>query len=193
MSELIIKDGQGKGFSAEVDDHGRLSVKSSFISHMSHHATCHKNSYMTVHNTTLQGTSETPCVLLLNSDPTKDLELYWVRVSSTAAVEVNMYSGNTYTSGGTEITYTNLNLGTPNSSVVTAYEGGASGDLVLDTTVNNLLDGGYINANSQNPGDYEGGVVLPFSQSISFKVIGAASDKIKIMLAYALHEKGTRL
>jgi len=189
----IIEDGTGKGNKAEVDDHGRLYTKANIVSHMAHHATYHKNGYILVFETTLGGSSETPAAFLYNNDANTDYELYWIRGSADANVEMSAYYGNTYTSGGTTLTPVNSNAGAPNSITPLAYSGGASADLVVDTTVNKQVDGGFLGAHQPIFSSYEGGLVLPFQKGITFTVTGTNTDKVKLMLGFAIHTAGTKL
>lgn len=193
MSHFIIKDGRGTGGAAKVDDHGRLYTRSNYVSHMSHHATYHKNAYIKSFETTLAGATETPCAFLQNTDSTKDIEIYWLRISSDANVEFNIYSDNDYVSGGNSVKLINTNLGQPTSLDVNTYEGGASANLALLTTHNFLMDGGFVPAYGLFDSDYQGGLVLGNTRSVAIKVTGALNDKIKITMGLSLHTEGTKL
>ena len=189
----IIQDGRGTGQSAEVDDHGRLSVKANIVSHMSHHATYHKNAFVCTFDTTLQGTSSTPVAFLKNDKSGADFEIYWVKISSDANVEILVSGNDTRTSGGTTCTPTNTNLGSNITSSATIYKGGSAGDLVLASTVAVDLNGFFMGANAPTVFSYEGGLVLPFTKSIAIRAIGASSDKVKVTIGYAIHSEGARL
>ena len=189
----VIQDGKGRGFRAEVDDHGRLFTRANVIGHMSHHATYHKNAYIGLFETTLADTSQAACAFLQNTDAGKDIEIYWMRVSANADVEVDIISDNDYGSLGAAASVYNTNLATPNALSANLYEGGASGDLVLVTTHNFPLDGYFSAANSPLSMNYDGGLVLGHTRSIAVKVTGAANDKVKVMMGFALHAKDTQL
>lgn len=192
MSTRIL-DGKGTGNYAEVDDHGRLYVKSNIVSHMSHHTTFHKNAYVKSFETTLADTSETPCALLYNNSSSSDLEIYWVRISANAAVEVDIYTDSSYTSDGTSISSINTNIGTANALSVIQYEGGSSADLVVNTSSEQLADGFFLAANDLIDMSYEGGIVLPFKKGVVIKVTGAATNKVKITMGFAVHSAGYKL
>jgi len=193
MSHFIIKDGTGSGNTALVDDHGRLFVRATAINPMGHHATYHKNAYIKSFETTLAGSTLSPCAFFHNTDTGRDVEIYWLRVSSNAAVQVDIVSDNDYTSGGTAVEMINTNLGSPSALTADVYEGGASGDLVLSTTNGSLFDGFFLKENERCFCDFEGGIVLGYTRSLAIKIKGAAGDKIKITLGVALHEAGAKL
>ncbi|RLF67101.1 MAG: hypothetical protein DRN30_00720 [Thermoplasmata archaeon] len=193
MSDFSIKDGTGKGHSALVDDHGRLYTRANMISHMSHHATYHKNAYIKSFETTLADGNITSCAFLQNTDSTKDIELYWIRVSADANVQIDAISDNDYNSGGNAVTPLNTNLGNPTSLSVLAYEGGASADLILTTTHDFLIDGRFLGAYSSCNCDYEGGIVLGNTRSFAIKATGAAGNKVKVTIGFALHDEGAKL
>lgn len=193
MSHFIIKDGRGSGEAVQVDDHGRLYTRANIVSHMSHHATFHKNGYVKMFETTLADSTLTNCAFLQNTDGTKDLEIYWLRISADADVEIDIISDNDYASGGTALTMLNTNLGNPTSLGALVYEGGASADLVLTTTHNFLIDGLFLAANTPFNCEYEGGIVLGNTRSLAIKATGAAGNKIKVMLGFAPHAEGTKL
>jgi len=194
MSENIIKDGKGTGNGAQVDDHGRLFVKSNHVSHMSHHATYHKNAYIKEYNTTLADANETITALLYNNSSATDLEIYWLNITSDSNVTISIYiGGESFVSGGNQLTAVNTNTGTNvQSSAAVLYEGGSSADLVV-TGDTNEIDGAFIGAYDKERIDYEGGIVITYKKSLSIHAEGAASDKIKISIAFAEHAAGTKL
>lgn len=189
----IIEDGRGTGNKALVDDHGRLFVRSNHVSHLSHHSTSHKNAYIEKFETTLAGASETHCALITNDDPSKDIEIYAVRISADANIEATLCVNDVYISGGNEIDPVNFNLSTNIIPTVTSYEGGSAGDLAVDSVNEKEIDSMFILANSPNREDLEGALVIPFSKSLSIKVIGVATNRIKVTITYALHNAGTEL
>lgn len=188
-----IKDGKGTGNQAEVDDHGRLYTKANVVSHMSHHATYHKNGYVKSFETTLAGTGLTNCAFLQNIDNAKDIEIYWMTISADADVEIDIVSDNDYTSGGAAVTCLNTNLGNPTALSANTYEGGASADLVLSTTHDFLIDGFFLGAHRPFDPEYQGGIVLGLTRSIAVKATGAIGDKVKVTMGFALHAEGTKL
>jgi len=192
----IIEDATGSGNTAKVDDHGRLSVAANMISHMQHHALYHKNLYILNFNTTLPDTSETPVAFFKNTDGTKDFEVYFVDVSTDSIAEVTWKFDNEYTSGGNLVTAINSNRGsgaTLSTNSVEIYEGGGSGDMVLDTTINTPFHTSWQGVNSSHHMNFEGSMVIPSSKSASMTVIGTAGDKINVTVVMAYHSAGTVL
>lgn len=188
-----IKDGKGTGNRAEVDDHGRLYTKANVISHMSHHATYHKNGFICTFDTTLQDTSSTPIAFLKNTKSSSDYEIYWVHISSDSNVEILISKNDTRDSGGASCTPSNTNFGSSIASGATMYEGTTSGDLVLSSTVAESVDGFYISANNVHFHNYEGGLVLPFTKTLALRAIGTNGDKVKVTLGFAIHSEGAKL
>lgn len=193
MGHGIIQDGRGSGNSAEVDNHGRLYTRANVIGHMSHHATYHKNGYIGVFNTTLADGTISPCAFLQNSDNANDIEIYWLKISSDADMEIDIISDNDYSAGGATSNMFNTNLAHPVALSATIYQGGGSGDLVLTTTHNFAIDGFFLGAHRPHCMDYDGGIVLGLTRSIAVKATGAAGNKVKVMMGFALHSKDTKL
>ena len=193
MSSIQLEDGGGTSRKALVDDHGRLYTKANVISHMSHHATYHNNGFVGVFDTTLPDGNATPCLHMENTNNGKEFELYWFRVSADAAVEIKVYIEQTRSSGGSVLTLNNTYAGHGNISNISTYEGGASADLVVDSTNAKVIDGAFIGANTPVNFEYEGGIVIPFGRNFSVEATGATGDKVKIMLGIAMHNVGTIL
>lgn len=193
MSDMSIKDGKGKGFSADVDDHGRLYVKSNIITHLAHHATYHKNVYVSPFKTTLSDTSETPILFFQNNSSDKDLIIHNIIISSNANIETFARIGELRSSGGNLLAMVNTNTGVNIAGEGVAYEGGASADLVLDDTNSQEIDGAFIAANAPLLNDYQGAVVLAPTKTLAVYAQGAASNKVKIVMVYTSHPEGTKL
>lgn len=191
--KTIIESGGSEANKAIVDDHGRLSVKSSVVSHMSHHSSWHKNAYRKVFKTTLQGTSETALAFLYNQDSSVDIEIYKIVISSDANIETIFDVGETYSSGGNSIDVVNTNLSVSTTPTVDSYEGGSGGNLALISTNEREMNGGFIGAYAPYEHNYDGGLILTPKTGISIYGIGAANNKIKITIEFALHAKGTKL
>lgn len=190
---MIIEDGQGQGASAQVDDHGRLYTKSNVISHMSHHATFHKNAFIEKLNTVLQGASLTTCAIITNDSNVDDVEIHWLRISADADMEIRIFVDSIYTSGGNEIVPENTNRASKNVSVIQAHEGGATGNLLVNVVIEKEIDGFFISANKPIDINLEGGIVLGKSNSYVIKAVGADTNKVKVVLATSNHAAGTKL
>lgn len=189
----MIEDGKGTGQRAEVDDHGRLYVRANTVGHMSHHATFHKNAYLATFETTLVDGSLTPVALFQNATNDKDYEVYWVFFSSNAAVETAIYLRSGFISGGEVINSFNTNLSASASGNGDHYQGGASADLVVDTSKEQCIFPAFNPAGIPGFYNLEGGIVCTPGTSLSLKATGAAGNKIKVTVGYALHDTGTKL
>ena len=194
MAQFIIENGwDGQPNKAKVDDHGRLYVVNNHVSHMSHHSTYHKNAYAVPFETTLPDATQTPVFLFGNNDSTKDIECFDLIVSANADVEIDFYLNSGYTSGGASVDSTNLNVGAGKVFTPVAYEGGDSGDLVVDTTNEELLGGEFISANTRVANPLEGAIVLSNNYYMSIKATGANPNVVKGYLFFTIHEEGTKL
>lgn len=191
--DLMLVNGTGKRYAAEVDSHGRLYTRANVVSHMSHHATYHKNAFRKIFNTTLADTNEACCALLYNSDQTKDIEIYYVRISCNANVELTVKVNNTYDSGGNLLDMVNTNLSSATQPLADTYEGGANGDIVVGTSNSEDLDGAFIGAYRPYITDEEGSIIVTPKKSLSFHITGAAGNEVKISIGFALHDEGTKL
>ena len=191
--DLMIVNGKGRRFAAEVDDHGRLYTRANVVSHMSHHATFHKNAYRCVFDTTLADGSEACVVHIKNTDQTKDVEIYYVTISADANIELNAKIGVIRTSGGTSVDAVNTNLSTSAEPTLSSYSGGASDDMVVSESDAKNLGGVFVGANQPHMQDQEGSIVVTPGKTFSFHVTGAAGNKVKIAIAFALHSEGTKL
>lgn len=193
MLSTILEDGQGTGNKAQIDDHGRLSTKAIVVGHMSHHATYHKNAYISSFETTLADANEAHCAFFRNIDAGKDVEIYYINISANAQIEASLCVNDIYTSGGNNINPVNTNLSTIITPSVEIYEGGSLGDLVVNSSNESTISSQFIDAYSVLQSDLEGSLVITYNKSLCIKVIGAAANKVKISIAFALHDAGTKL
>ena len=195
MSESI-KDGQGTGNLAKVDDHGRLWVSANMVDHKQHHALYHKNLYIVNFDTVLPDSSATAMAFFKNLDSTKDFEIYDVEVSSNSAVELNWYFDTEYTSGGVGVEPINSNRGSGKTLPATtalAYEGGASGDLILSSTNAVKFHTHWLGANMAYAEGFDGCLVFANDTSASMTATGSVGDKVSVTVYMAYHDAGTVL
>jgi len=189
----FLEDAHGTGNKMKIDDHGRAYVLANTIPHMSHHCTYHKNAFSKLFQTTLSTSSEEPVFNITNNLPGKEYEIYWVRISSDANLDIHLFGGGVYTSGGNRLEMMNTYLGNGITSGATIYEGGASGSLVVDTTDATEFDGVFLGAYKPHDFNYEGGVVIPFGKSVAITADGTAGDKVKLQFGFAIHDEGQKL
>ena len=121
------------------------------------------------------------------------IEIYYIRASSDSNVEVAVKVNDFRSSGGAAIVMKNTNLSSSATMTVESYEGGASGDITSDVSNSVEIDGAFLSANQSYKDDYEGSIVVTPGKSISFYATGAATDKVKISIALALHSEGQKL
>lgn len=187
---MMIKDGHGTGHTALVDDHGRLSVNANMVTHEQHHSTYHKNLFVAAYDVVLPDTSETVIAFYENTHPGRDYEFYHATISANAAVQVQTYAKDSYTSGGNAITPTNMNIGAGKVATAATYEGGASGNIVLDTAGRLPLGDPFIAANSPYTLSWGGGLVLQPTGSVTISALGQAGDKVTVTITFSRHTAG---
>lgn len=189
----IITDGRGTGSKAEVDDHGRLYVRTNHVSHLSHHSTYHLNVFVTRFEVTLPDSSETVAVVLYNSRNERDIEVFDMHVSCDAAVKLSFYRDGPYVSGGDTSTPLNLHLGSGVSPEIITYEGGASGDIVVDSTSEQKFGSVFLGSHTPSNIGTDGGLIIPGNKSFSIKATGAAGTVVTGMIIHTSHAAGTVL
>lgn len=193
MSSFMIENGGIESNKVEVDNHGRLYTKANVISHMSHHAAYHKNGFIKNFDCTLAGTSATNIAYLNCNKADSEFEIYWLRISSDAAVKITLHKNETYSSGGSSVDMENTDFGSQITSSAQAYEGGASANLTLGSTLAKEFDGFFLGANDLIDYTYDGGIIIPFTKSMTIKATGAANDKVKVVIGFSIHGLGTKL
>lgn len=189
----IIADGMGTGHKAHVDYHGRLYVRTNHVSHLAHHSSSHKNSFMTHFDVTLPSTSETPVVLLYNSNMNNDLEVFDVWISANAAVEVNFYLDSAYASGGEIQIPLNMHLGSGIAPIITVYQGGTTGNLVVNTANEQYYGGAFMGGYMPELFGADGALIIPGNKGFVIKAIGTIGTRIKGMVSHSSHTTGTEL
>jgi len=189
----VLKDAK-TGYTAQVDDHGRLYVLANTVGHLQHHSWYHQDAFLSTHETTMASTSEAPVAFFKNVDSNNDFEFYIVTVSTNANAIVRVYFDGEYTSGGTSITPINMFRGSGNTlSNVNFYSGGAAGDLVVDST--NAISGPvlYLSGNQPTPIDFSGALIFRNGRSAYMTVEAAAGTKVAVTTLSSYHAVGTKL
>jgi hypothetical protein len=193
MPEQIV-DGRGTGHVAQVDDHGRLHVLANMVSHPAHHASYHQDFFYSYHTTVVPGGSvETDCALIEGVSSTVELEIYAVLVSSDQNCLIQVYYDALYTSGGAELFPVNSNRNSNKTLQGAFYEGGASADLVLDTTNKIITTGFAISANQPFSYPVDGTVILGNDKSLLFSATSASEANLRITIGLTPHAAGTKL
>jgi len=193
MSDIRIKDGHGTGHLAKVDDHGRLYVNANMVPHEQHHASYHKNMFTATFDVVLPDGNEHALAFYGNTHPGKDYEFYDMVISANAAVEIKLYTGADYTSGGTAVTAVNTNLGSGKVVTGDLYEGGASADLTLGTS--NQVAGPKFFMASSDPHTItnKGALVLTTGTAFHMTATGSAASTVTVTLYFARHVAGYKL
>jgi len=189
---MRIEDGTGTGNKLKIDSHGRCQSLAVQFSHEAHHTSWHSNFFTIVGETILPDGNETECLILTN-DGSDDMELYWTVISADANVAATYYLDSAYASGGTEVTAVNMNRSSSLSASVTAYEGGATGNLVSTTTNEKKIRSIHQAANSHEDFNFKGGIIIPKNASIIVKATGIATNTVSVSLSFSFHTAGERI
>lgn len=191
-----LRDGTGSGYLAKVDNKHRLYTVNNNVSHLAHHATYDENAFFASFETTLPDSNETPILLFENSDATLDFDIYPVLVNSDADVSFHWYSDALYSSGGERTELVNTNRGSGivvTNSQAKVYQGGAAGDLTLDTTNEKKIGSLHLAARMPFVHDFQGAIIVKVNRSLAIKAKGTAGDNISATLIAAYHPEGTKL
>lgn len=191
-----LRDGTGSGYLAKVDSEHRLYTVNNNVSHLAHHATTHENAFFLNFETVLPDSNETPVLVFENDDATLDFDVYPVLVNSDADVSFHWYVDALYSSGGEKAEFINTNRGagiTITDNQANAYQGGAAGDLVLDTTSEKKFGSLHLAARMPFVYDFQGAIIIKANRSLAIKATGSAGDSVSASLMVAYHPEGTKL
>lgn len=187
------QDGSGKGYWARVDNYNRVSTYATTIKEIADISTRKENAFSVTTNTiTFNSTSEHPWLYIKNTN--NNLYLYISSIiysynggdtnhNRTMTKRVYRIS-EAPTSRYTDCCQANLNIGSNNTALLTAYSWDGSGDgMEIDTTDATDVSTSIVSAGSLTLGDLEG-VVLPYNSALLFtyepEEIGIASISAKI-------------
>ncbi len=192
--EFSIISGIGNGKAARVDDEHRLFTLSNVIPHPQHHSMTHQNLYLIGFCATLTSTEQQNVGIFQNVDSGIDFEFYITQISGNQDVDIVPRFGDFYSSGGSIVTPRNLYLGSGNSlnqNRALVYQGV---NLQLDTTSGyNWGPVIYTKARTPYSIEFDGGLIIPNNQSVSFAAIGPVGAKICILAMTSFHDAGTKL
>jgi len=163
---VLIEDGKGKGFSAEVDSDNRLATRSTSVSEAHHISEDDGQAYMTDASTTANAltlTATAGAILLIRNDSDdKDLVIHIVTVSTSAAGTILILRKNdtigTIADNNTE-TPENMNFTSGNVANATVYSWDEQNNGLGGLTPGPVLHTGYI-AVGTTPLTFDDAVVL---------------------------------
>ena len=184
----IIKDGQGRGYAAAVDDLGRIQTNTVVVAHEQHHSVDIQNLFYSTYAVTLADTNEAPLVFYQNDHTARDYEIYDIRLSGTAATTFRIYVNSGYTSGGVSVTSVNANLAVSTQPILTQYEGGASDDLVV--SAGTLLLRTVVPANEERRLEFKGSFIIPTNKSFYITAQGSAAAEAYADINFAHNPAG---
>ena len=193
MSDIRIKDGHGTGNMANVDDHGRLYVNANMVPHEQHHASFHKNMFTATFEVVLPDGNEHELMFYKNTHTGKDYEFYDMVVSANAALEIKMYFGSTYVSGGNAVAPVNTNRGSGKEVTGELYEGGAVADLSLGTASQIAGPKFMMAANSPYAITNKGALILPTGTTMHMTATGSAATTAIVTIYFARHNADYKL
>jgi len=190
---MQIQDGSGKGYWAKVDSYNRVHTYSTTIKEISDVSTRNENAFsVTTDLYTFNSTNEHPWLYIKNTNA--NLMLY---ISSI----IYSYNGGDTNHNRTmtkrvyrdvpsptdrynDYCQANLNVGSNNTALLTAYSWNGNGDgMEVDISNANYVSTSVVQQGSLTLGDLEG-VVLPYNSALLFtyepEEIGKATISTKI-------------
>ena len=190
---MQIQDGAGKGYWAKVDGYNRFHTYSTTIKEISDISTRNENAFsVTTDVITFNSTNEHPWLYIKNTNPNLFLLISSVMYSynggdtnhnrtMTKRVYRNISAP---TDRYTDCCQSNLNIGSNNTGLLTAYSWTGVGDgIEIDTSTANDVSTSLVNKGSLVLGDLEG-VVLSYNAAMLFtyepEEIGKASISLKL-------------
>jgi len=194
MNGDIIQDGRGSGNAMKVDDHGRAYVLANVVSHPAHHASYHQDFFYVYQETsaTVAG-GETSCALVQGINSALDLEVYSVLITCSQNTLISVYVDALYSSGGEDATVTNSNRTANKALDVQAKQGGATADLVVDTTNQKIITKFEVGAYVPFLYPVDGTVILGNDKSLLFSATVSADATVRVTTGITPHAAGTKL
>lgn len=191
-----IEDGTGKGNKARVDAEGRLFVLADTISHLLHHSLTHQNLFLVPFCVTLPDSGETQLAFFKNVDSDITFEFYLTQYNADEDCVFKFRFGDAYSSGGVAVDPINMYLGSGvslSTGRAQIYEGGDSGDMVLNTGDGRQWYRQKIAGLSAAKIDFDGGLIIPNGRSASVTAQGTAGTEVAMIALCSYHDIGVTL
>jgi len=172
---MIIKDGTGKGYEAKVNSEGLIGVDAVVNSRQHHNSIEHAQSFQ-ASSTTNIAAAKTDAFVMTN-DGNSDIIVTYIRLMSIGAAAASSAAyftievGGAYTSGGTAVTPTNMNVGNQKVATASVYSGATA--LTVDSNYVEI-DRNY-EANSMQSYNKDGSIVLTRGASLLITHTGSTA------------------
>ena len=190
---MQLQDGAGKGDWAHIDSYNRLHTYSTTIKEISDISTRHENSYSVTSDVyTFNSTNEHPWLYIVNDNPNLYLYISSIMYSYNGGdtnhnktMTKRVYKGmDAPTDRYNDCCQANLNIGSNNTALLTAYSWNGNGDgMEIDITNADNVSTSIVPKGSLTLGDLEG-VVLPYNASMLFtyepEEVGTATISTKL-------------
>ena len=162
---MILEDGTGNGYKARVDGDNRLRVYAVTEDHITHSSETEGNSY--VWTATADWGADKNALWLRNDNTSARLAIETISVSPAAACQIEIGIGSGNTVGGTEVTGSNLNLGSGNVAEATCRHTNTNCDASAGLTVIKTFWG----AVKDNEVNYRGALMLDYLGEVGIGLI----------------------
>jgi len=197
---MQIQDGSGKGYWAKVDSYNRMAAYSTSVKEIADISTRNENAFSVTTNTlTFNSTNEHPWLYLRNDN--NSLYLYISSIiysynggdtNHNRTMTKRVYKATSSpTDRYQECCKANLNIGSNNTSLMTAYSwDGSTGDgMEIAYTDFDFVSTSIVTAGSLTLGELEG-VILPYNAALLFtyepEEIGTACISVKIYFNHVI-------
>jgi hypothetical protein len=168
---MLIEDGTGNGYKAQVDDENRIRTLSHNVSFASHVSADEGKYYSWNFVSADLATAET-VLMVCNNSTSESLLIDWIYIWGDAPCAYDIHFPAYATWAGTAVTGVNWNASSGNSAEATAIgdeTGQATQGSILTTVMSNELTGDQFGIQL----DISGKIVLGYHDAIAIDVVGA--------------------
>ena len=174
---MLIEDGKGSGFKAQVTDHNMLKVYAMVETEISHMSEVHGDAY--IWTATADWGADKNAIWLRNDNADQNLIIQSIFIGAAAAAQIEVWVGNGSTSAGTAVVGTNLNRQSGKVAQATCKHTNTNLNAGGSTT---LLGTMYAPATNRLPIDFMGALVLGYYDEVSVNIItDVGSTSVNIM------------
>jgi hypothetical protein len=163
---MLVEDGKGSGFKAQVTDHNMLRVYSMVETEMSHMSEVHGDAF--IWSAGANWGADKNAIWLRNDNADKNLIIEGIFLGAVATAVISIYVGNGSTSGGTTVTGTNLNRGSGKIAEATCKHTNTNLDTPTDMT---LVGSMYAPAGNRLAIDFKGALVLGYYDEVAVNIV----------------------
>ena len=186
----IIKDGKGRGYTVEVNEHNQIKAYSTVQSNLAYVSENHQTAFMVYGKRDFVAANTDEAILFMTYTGSNSLVADRITLTTNSSLaKVEMYVDSTRNSGGTLRVPLNLNRGSGITSETTVYVGISGSGGELDITCND--DNEVFDLRLTSSGlptytfDFSGGLILEKNNTICLVgEVDSIGDKIRANVYY---------